>query len=92
MQDEYDALIANDTWSLVPQPPGVNVVTDKWIFRHKLLADGSLLIAIRLAGFSGVLHSDPVLIMMRPSVRWLSQRQFEWFSLWPLSGLPHSPA
>jgi hypothetical protein len=42
MQAEYDALIANDTWSLVPQPPGVNMVTGKWIFRHKLLADGSL--------------------------------------------------
>jgi hypothetical protein len=42
MQAEYDALIANDTWSLVPRPPGVNVVTGKWIYRHKLLADGSL--------------------------------------------------
>jgi hypothetical protein len=42
MQAKYDALIANDTWSLVPRPPGVNVVTGKWIYRHKLLADGSL--------------------------------------------------
>jgi histone deacetylase 1/2 len=42
MQVEYDALIANDTWSLVPRPPRVNVVTEKWIYRHKLLADGSL--------------------------------------------------
>jgi histone deacetylase 1/2 len=42
MQAEYDALLANDTWSLVPRPPGVNVVTGKWIYRHKLLADGSL--------------------------------------------------
>jgi hypothetical protein len=37
MQVEYDALIANDTWSLVPHPPGVNIVTGKWIYRHKLL-------------------------------------------------------
>jgi hypothetical protein len=42
MQAEYDALLVNDTWSLVPQPPGVNLVTGKWIYHHKLLADGSL--------------------------------------------------
>jgi hypothetical protein len=42
MQAEYDALLANDTWSLVPLPPGINVVTGKWIHRHKLLADRSL--------------------------------------------------
>ena len=42
MQAEYDALLANDTWSLVPRTPGVNLVTSKWIYRHKLLADGSL--------------------------------------------------
>jgi len=42
MQAEYDALIANNTWTLVPRPPGVNLVTGKWIFRHKLHTDGSL--------------------------------------------------
>jgi hypothetical protein len=42
MQAEYDALLAKDTWSLGPRPPGVNLVTKKWIYRHKLLADGSL--------------------------------------------------
>jgi hypothetical protein len=29
-------------WDLVPQPPGAIVITDKWIFKHKLKADGSL--------------------------------------------------
>lgn len=42
MQAKFDALIANDTWSLVPWPPGVNMVTGKWIFHHKLHTDGSL--------------------------------------------------
>jgi hypothetical protein len=42
MQSEFDALKANNTWTLVPWPPGVNIVTGKWVFRHKFLSDGSL--------------------------------------------------
>ena len=42
MLDEYTALMNNSTWSLVPKPAGVNVVTGKWIYRHKFNVDGSL--------------------------------------------------
>uniref|UniRef100_A0ACD5W3B3 Uncharacterized protein n=1 Tax=Avena sativa TaxID=4498 RepID=A0ACD5W3B3_AVESA len=42
MQEEYRALMANRTWTLVPRPPGANIVTGKWVFRHKLKADGAL--------------------------------------------------
>jgi histone deacetylase 1/2 len=42
MQAEYDALMSNSTWTLVPRPPRTNVVIGKWVFRHKLRADGSL--------------------------------------------------
>jgi hypothetical protein len=40
--EEYEALLSNNMWDLVPRSPRANVVTDKWIFKHKLKADGSL--------------------------------------------------
>ena len=42
MRDEYDALISNGTWTLVPRPPGANVITGKWLFKNKLHPDESL--------------------------------------------------
>ena len=42
MEDEYAALLQNHTWDLVPRPHGANIVTGKWIFKHKFNADGSL--------------------------------------------------
>jgi hypothetical protein len=41
MEDEYGALMSNETWELVSRPLGSNVVTGKWVFMHKLHADGS---------------------------------------------------
>jgi hypothetical protein len=42
MEEEYRALISNGTWERVPRPQGSNVVTGKWVFTHKLRADGTL--------------------------------------------------
>jgi hypothetical protein len=42
MEEGYEALLSNNTWDLVPQPPRANVITDKWIFKHKLKTDGSM--------------------------------------------------
>jgi hypothetical protein len=42
MEQEYAALVGNNTWDLVPRPPHSNVVTGKWIFKHKFNTDGSL--------------------------------------------------
>lgn len=42
MIEEYNALMANATWDLIPAPRNANIVTGKWIFHHKLKPDGSL--------------------------------------------------
>nr|GEW77918.1 NBS-containing resistance-like protein [Tanacetum cinerariifolium] len=42
MYDEYNALVKNDTWLLVPRPVGVNMVRSMWLFKHKFHADGTL--------------------------------------------------
>ncbi|GJR30202.1 ribonuclease H-like domain-containing protein [Tanacetum coccineum] len=43
MVDEYNALISNGTWALVPRPANVNIVRSMWLFKHKFNADGSLM-------------------------------------------------
>jgi hypothetical protein len=42
MQLEFDTLQANRTWSLVSRPLGMNIISDKWVFKNKLQPDGSL--------------------------------------------------
>ncbi|GJR36131.1 ribonuclease H-like domain-containing protein [Tanacetum coccineum] len=42
VHDEYNALIKNKTWTLVPHPHDANIIRSMWLFRHKFLADGTL--------------------------------------------------
>jgi hypothetical protein len=42
MQEEYDSLLKNHTWDLVPLPPGSKLVRCKWIYRTKRAADGQV--------------------------------------------------
>jgi len=42
MEEEYAALLQNQTWDLVPRPARANVVSGKWVFKHKFKSDGSL--------------------------------------------------
>ena len=38
--EEYDALVKNGTWALVPPDTSQNLVGCKWIFRTKQKSDG----------------------------------------------------
>jgi histone deacetylase 1/2 len=42
IEDEYHVLLGNGTWTLVPRPPGVHIITGKWLWKNKLNPDGSL--------------------------------------------------
>lgn len=35
MQEEYDSLVKNDTWSLVPLPSGRRAISSKWTYKVK---------------------------------------------------------
>ena len=42
MQDEFTALKSNDTWHLCPRPHNRNVIKNKWVYKVKQKADGSV--------------------------------------------------
>ena len=42
MTGEYGALLANDSWELIPPPANANILSGKWVFRHKLKTEGTL--------------------------------------------------
>lgn len=41
MDQEFQALLKNDTWRLVLPQPGLNVIDSKWVFKVKRHANGS---------------------------------------------------
>ena len=42
MIEEYQSIMKNDVWDVVPRPEGKLVVTLKWIYKIKHAADGSI--------------------------------------------------
>ncbi len=42
MQEEYNSLVVNNTWSLVPLPKGRNPIYCKWVFKIKHGVDGEV--------------------------------------------------
>jgi hypothetical protein len=42
MTEEYQSIIKNDVWEIVPRPKNKDVVSSKWIYKIKHVADGSI--------------------------------------------------
>ena len=42
MIEEYQSIMKNDVWDIVPRPEGKSVVTSKWIYKVKHAAYGSI--------------------------------------------------
>jgi hypothetical protein len=42
MDNEFDALLKNETWHLVPPKAGTNIINCKWVYKIKRKCDGSI--------------------------------------------------
>jgi hypothetical protein len=42
MTEEYQSIIKNDVWEIVPRPKSKDVLSSKWIYKIKHAADGSI--------------------------------------------------
>nr|GEV33847.1 ribonuclease H-like domain-containing protein [Tanacetum cinerariifolium] len=73
MSDEYNELLKNNTWTLVPRPTDANTVRCMWLFRHKLLADETLsrykarLVASDSTQLSGIDVDETFSLVVKPA-------------------------
>ena len=42
MHEEYQSIMKNDVWDVVPRSEGKSIVTSKWIYKIKHAVDGSI--------------------------------------------------
>ena len=42
MIEEYQSIMKNDVWDVVPIPKGKSIVTSKWIYKFKHAVDGGI--------------------------------------------------
>ena len=42
MHEDYQSIMKNDVWDVIPRLEGKSVVTSKWIYKIKHAADGSI--------------------------------------------------
>ena len=73
MQVEYDALLVNNTWDLVPRRPDQHVIRTKWVYKIKQKTDGSIdcykarLVALGFQQVSGVDFAEMFSPVIKPA-------------------------
>lgn len=88
MKEEHDALLQNQTWSLVPVTSHMKIVGCKWVFRVKWNAKGSIdchkarLVAKGFNQQAGLDFDEAFSLFVKPGITppFLPQR----FHNWPL--------
>ena len=71
MQAEIEALEANNTWSIVPLPPGKVAISSKWVYKVNITLMAPLK-DTRLGSWPKGIHRRQALTIMRHSLLWLS--------------------
>jgi hypothetical protein len=86
MNTEFDALLKNGTWSLVPSSPNINIVGSKWVFRIKRKANGQIerykarLVAKGFHQQLGIDFAETYSPMVKPITSGCQQRLSTWTS------------
>ena len=77
MQAEYDALMRNNTWTLVSCPANINIVGCKWIYRIKRNSNGKIerhkarLIAQGYSQEEGIDYFETFILVIKPTTIFL---------------------